>query len=215
MRFGRRLLPALAFAGLIVALPRLVAAVAQRALAEALGPGSRAAVRFSSGPVAILGGHLRDLRVSAGPVPVSGLVLRRLTLTADRLDLDLPALLGAHRLIVRRSQGLRAHLTVGERALNAHLAKRGVHVRLGAGTVVVSFDRLRAVGRLTVEANRVAFLPDRVQVGGVPVPSLLWPRLIDPLRVTVDLSAFPVPLRLTGIEVRPGELAIAAAGAAS
>jgi hypothetical protein len=210
---------AVAVGGAIAGLPRLVAVAAQRALAEALGPESRVEVTFTPTALFLLGGRLRDLRISAGRARIAGILVRRLTLSAERATVDVPALLGARRLVVTGAQGVAATAVVGEAALNDHLAARGLRLRLGAGTVELSGRAgrlpLRAEGRLAAAGGRLVLDVDSLRVAGVEVPGALREPVAAAAgirRLPLDLRALGIPLRLTGVRVRPGEMELSAVG---
>lgn len=204
---------ALAGGALAVALPRLAREAARRRLRAACGPASHIDVGFAAHPVALLAGRLRRLEVRAEQARVGGLVIRRLSFGAERVRVDPVALLRRRRCVLSGARGVWARAVVGERALNDHLAARGVRVRLGQGSVRLMRRSLSAEGRIVARDGQVVVQVDRLRVGGLALPPAAGRRWVERLDLGLDLTVLPLPLRAIGVETRPGELTLTAVGA--
>jgi hypothetical protein len=186
-------------------------------------------VEFISSPEALLKGEIRRVRVEARSARIAEFARQGAQLRVRDLRVTLEGVrINPHRLVDAREieplgmERLRVdHLIVTEEDLQAFLGglrrPRGLKLRLEAGAVVVALaqpgpDVAARLKLLTGGAQTpLTVEPERVSLGGFPLPGLLvrWVfRHYDP---APRLARLPLAVELGQIRVEPGRIVVSGA----
>lgn len=219
-----RLLPLLPALLLVAGCGRQIERVAEGRLNDRLraliGPADRYATRVRGGE-SLLRGRARSIHVDGWNVRVT----EDLTLDAVAFDLtDVEADRNTGQ--IRRLKSVAFAAELGEANLARYVASRRLGIpelrlRVGERDLTVS-GRPEVLGfspaRVAISGNLAPrpsgggtlldFTPSGARVAIVPIPGPVLRYLADRLNPVLDLSGFPIPLRVSGVEARAGRLHI-------
>lgn len=206
-----------------VSAPRLIARGLELGLRRTLG--SDVEVRLDSYPsLRLLLGQFEELSVTARGVNLGGLKAEEYTLAAEQVAVNLRELLARRELKFVNQGRLTVQVTVAEAELSNFLrekmpALKDWRVQMNDGSAV-------AIGKIPLQAvdldvrvhgkfqalgkEKIAFVPERIEVHGVELPVALVQVLLQDAQFYIDLQAAPMPLELIDVKMEPGRLIIRA-----
>jgi len=180
-------------------------------------------VRLIGWPAAVVSGTYAQVSIVAHRASADGVVLDELAARLQDVQLDPVRAAAFGQLVVRRIGG--GQVTVRllqedvQRSLENRSAVSGVVVKFADGLVrvtgTVSVLDARAdvtvVGHLVVrDARQIVLEVDTLNVVGLSVPPGVANVLITPLNPLLTVDPLPVPLRLTGVDVKEGSAVVTA-----
>jgi hypothetical protein len=209
-------------------LPGLLARGVEQALETTFGPAGDHRVRLRSYPaVRMLLGHFDDVTITSTNVETSTISLEALAVTLEDASVDLRALLAGGDLRVTRSQKTRVTITITQRNLEAYLARNVPG--FGDPRVLITPEFTVISGYLTVlereflcslsgrfvlaDPKTVSFRIEGFSVDDVIVPTEFletWLELLGRPDLSLDLTAFPLPLTGTEVVAEDGQMVIKA-----
>ena len=189
-------------------------------LPDLLGPARQYRAHIDSAPERTMAGRLAAVTIDGDDVQLpNGLVLDRLHLELKGVDVDTKA------QRVRGVQETHFTATVGENSLNEFLAGEApegesiekLHLTLNAGRVTLAADRMvlglgvpfSFTGPLRVlTPRRIELDPTRFVVVGIPITGRPLRFLKQRFENSLDLSALPFPVQITGVATVKGQLTL-------
>ncbi|HZD69697.1 MAG TPA: DUF2993 domain-containing protein [Actinomycetes bacterium] len=163
----------------------------------------------------LLSGRFSTIDLAAADASTRSITVAALELHLREVTVPRSVLLGGRGLVrVARTDG---EVKLSEAELNRLLAER-----LRGGSVTIERNQVRvqlrteilgraltgtAVGRLSVHAGRIAFAPQRVQVGPIRNP-LLEAQVASRMRFDVPLPPLPAGFTVERIDTEPGALVL-------
>lgn len=180
-------------------------------------------VRLIGWPAAVVSGRYVQVSIVAHRASADGVVLDELAAQLQDVQLDPVRAAAFGQLILRHIGGGQVTLRLlqedVQRALENRSSVSGVVVKFADGLVrvsgTVSVLDARAdvtlVGHLVVrDARQVVLDVGTLNVVGLAVPPGVANVLITPLNPLLTVDPLPVPLRLTGVEVKEGSAVVTA-----
>jgi len=187
--------------------------------------GADVLVRLASYPsLRLLLGQFDQISIEATNVNLGGLVVNSYSLVAENVAVNMRELFTRRELRFRNEGRMQVRLAISEEELNKYLLKtipalRGFQLQLHAesATVLGQVPLLNASFELVVRGkfvalgkDRVAFVPESVEMMGVALPPALLEAALRDTEFYMDLGAAPMPLELTDVKMEPGQLIIRA-----
>ena len=206
-----------------VSAPRLIARGLELGLRRTLG--SDVEIRLDAYPsLRLLLGQFEELSVVARGVDLGGLKAEEYALAAEQVTVNLRELLARRELRFVNQGRLTVQVTVAEGELSNFLrdrlpALKDWRVQVNAGNAVaigkiplpnIDLD-VRVHGKFqALGKDKIAFVPERVEVQGVELPAALVGALLQDGQFYIDLKAAPMPLELIDVKMEPGRLIVRA-----
>jgi hypothetical protein len=180
-------------------------------------------VRLIGWPAAVLSGRYAQVSIVAHRASADGVVLDELAARLQDVQLD-PVRAAALGQFILRSVGggqvtLRLLQEDVQRALENRSSVSGVVVKFAdglvrvTGTVSVLDARtdVTLIGHLVVrDARQIVLDVSTMEIVGLAVPPGVANVLVTPLNPLLTVDPLPVPLRLTGVDVKEGSAVITA-----
>lgn len=217
VRFSRGAILGLLFAVVLFA-TGCVRGIAEDAVRKSLpniiGPAEKYEVKIEhSSDSQIMHGDIQDLTVVGLHVKTKdGLTIKRLTVKMHGLKVD------THKKSLTSVEQAVFDLDISQEDLSV-LARDKVH-KLGKPVVLLSANSVTVAlpakvlsasmdvtlhGALSVqEGQRVLFVPDKMTVGLLPIPSMLLSSAIDRINPVADLRGLPVPVQIDSLTTESG-----------
>lgn len=203
--------------------PRLIARGLEIGLRRTLGADVK--IRLDAYPsLRLLLGQFEELTVVARGVDLGGLTAEEYALAAEQVIVNLRQLLTRRELRFVNQGRLTVQVTIAEGELSNFLrgkipVLKDWRVQINAGSAV-------AIGKLPLQnidldvrvhgkfqalgKEKIAFVPERVEVQGVDLPAALVQVLLQDNQFYIDLKAAPMPLELIDVKMEPGKLVVRA-----
>ena len=180
-------------------------------------------VRLIGWPAAVVSGRYVQLSIVAHRASADGVVLDELAAQLQDVQLDPMRAAAFGQLVLRHIGG--GQVTVRllqedvQRALESRSAVSGVVVKFAEGLVRVSgtvsvldarADVTLVVHLVVRDARQIVLDVETLNVVGLAVPPSVANVLITPLNPLLTVDSLPVPLRLTGVDVKEGSAVVTA-----
>jgi len=206
-----------------VSAPRLIARGLEMGLRRTLG--SNAEIRLDAYPsLRLLLGQFEELTVVTRGIDLGGLKAEEYTLAVEQITVNLRQLLARRELRFVNQGRLTVQVIITEGELSNFLRDR--IPALKDWRVQISADNAEAIGKIPLQnidldvrvrgkfqalgKEKVAFVPELVEVQGAELPSALVQTLLQDSELYIDLKAAPMPLELTEVKMESGRLVIRA-----